>query len=139
MGIDDEGEPCDFCEIPLGEDENFTEVRLGPLPQPERIRLEKTGSTFRNEDRRQAKRRLAVEAIDEHPQFEVEMSDSVEEVTPVGGEKRFAVQHGADLSRTQFETEVRDDKIAAGIMVFPEPEERDPDAQLCPRCATMFD
>lgn len=137
----EESRRCDFCDLGLEEDEQFTEVRLGPLPQPQRIRVDEVGATYRNETGRAAQGRVLMEALSGHPSFEVDGSNMVEEVRSVGGDVHWtsAAEQGTMPEISRFESELRDDKVGVRLVVYPEPEEQEPAAKLCPRCVKMFD
>lgn len=144
----DERPFCDFCELPLEEGETLTEVRLGPLPQAKRICIEGMGDIHRTDTNElRAQLRLLVEAISDHPSCEVQFSDHVvgyrmrnDNHTPVSSTEYGELPDVTNRTRmTEYEKEKMDAKVAAGLTIHPEPVESEPDAELCPRCGTIFD
>jgi hypothetical protein len=117
-------ETCDFCDLEPSEGEELVEVRFGSLPQPDMIRLEGTGSPYRRENRKQVQGRLLIELMQDHPEFDVQLHDIVEEVTAIGGETHL---HGST-----------DGKVGVRLTVYSEANDATADAMLCEGCVDML-
>lgn len=134
-------ETCDFCDLPLEEGESFTEVRLGPQKQAKSLRVDDHTGQYRNENKKHAQGRLALQLLRDTPQFEVQTYNAVEHVEtlePTAFEME-KVERGSSPSMPRGERDLRHDEVAVSIQYHPEPIESEPDARLCPRCTDIFD
>lgn len=140
MPFNDEGEECDFCELTLEEGEQFTDVRLGCLTQPQPV----TSRGIQGDSHKswsfsgQAKLEAILTAMREMDGLEFEVYEAVQEVREVGGATHFAKEAGHS-DEAYFTSETNHDKTAAELRFHPEAREHPPDAKLCPRCVKLFE